>query len=74
MSWVSRTFQDGELIGAGILDYYGQNWLAVEIWAQQANGAHLTNFTLEAGTPIWTSMDAPAMAPRPSYSKRLNAY
>ncbi|KAH8678995.1 glycoside hydrolase family 35 protein [Tricladium varicosporioides] len=58
----------------GILDYHGQNWLAIELWAQQADGAHLTNFTLRAGTPVWTSMDEPRMAPRPSYSKRAGAY
>jgi len=58
----------------GILDYYGQNWLAIEIWAQQAEGAHLTNFTLEASTPVMTSMKAPEQAPRPSYSQRKGAY
>jgi hypothetical protein len=58
----------------GILDYYGQNWLAVEIWAQQAEGAHLTNFTLEASTPVLTSMNAPELVSRPSYSRRLGAY
>jgi beta-galactosidase GanA len=58
----------------GILDYHGQNWLAVELWAQQASGAHLTNFSLGAGTVAWTSMPRPAMAPIPSYSKRPGAY
>ncbi|TVY31741.1 putative beta-galactosidase A [Lachnellula subtilissima] len=58
----------------GILDYHGQNWLAIELWAQQASGAQLTNFTLEAGTPVWTSMKQPELAPRPSYSKRGGAY
>jgi len=58
----------------GILNYYGQNSLAVEIWAQDATGAHLTDFSLEAGTPVLTSMGAPALAPMPSYSKRPGAY
>ncbi|KAF4636287.1 hypothetical protein G7Y89_g1812 [Cudoniella acicularis] len=58
----------------GILNYHGQNWLAIEIWAQQADGAHLTNFTLQAGTPVWTSMTEPKMAPSPSYSQRAGAY
>jgi len=62
------------LTKAGILDYHGQNWLAVEIWAQQSEGAKLTNFTLEAGTPAWTSMPRPAMAPIPSYTQRTGAY
>lgn len=58
----------------GILNYYGKNWVAVEIWAQQANGAHLTNFSLTAGTPVFTSLKQPAMAPMPSYIKRGGAY
>ncbi|TVY57797.1 putative beta-galactosidase A [Lachnellula cervina] len=58
----------------GILDYHGQNWLAIELWAQQASGAQLTNFTLEAGTPVWTSLKEPESAPKPSYSKREGAY
>jgi len=66
--------QEAYPVPAGILDYYGQNWLAVELWAQQDTGAHLTNFTLEAGTPVLTSMNAPNLAPMPSYSKRPGAY
>ncbi|CZS89191.1 probable beta-galactosidase [Rhynchosporium agropyri] len=58
----------------GVLNYHGQNWLAIELWAQQATGAHLTEFALKAGTPVWTSMDRPEMVPRPAYSKRLGAY
>ncbi|TAQ91582.1 hypothetical protein B7494_g56 [Chlorociboria aeruginascens] len=58
----------------GILDYYGTNWLAVELWAQQATGAYLESLTLEAGTPIWTSLDAPNLSSSPSYSERVGAY
>ncbi|KFY95212.1 hypothetical protein V500_02889 [Pseudogymnoascus sp. VKM F-4518 (FW-2643)] len=58
----------------GILNYNGQNWIAVELWAQQADGAHLTSFTIKAGTPAWTSMKKPRMAPMPSYSRRKGAY
>ncbi|RDW80818.1 putative beta-galactosidase [Coleophoma crateriformis] len=58
----------------GILNYHGKNWLAVEIWAQQANGAHLSNFSLVAGTPVLTSLKQPALVPIPSYSKRAGAY
>lgn len=45
----------------GILDFYGTNWIAVEIWARQATGAHLINFTLEAGVPVMTSYEAQRM-------------
>ncbi|KAH8594370.1 glycoside hydrolase superfamily [Bisporella sp. PMI_857] len=58
----------------GILNYHGQNWLAVEVWVQQANGAHLTDFSLKAGKPVWTSIKDPTLSPRPSYSRRPGAY
>jgi hypothetical protein len=57
-----------------MLDRPGENWLAVEMWAQQATDAHLTNFTKEAGTPVWTSMAEPEMAPRPLYGKKVGSY
>jgi Beta-galactosidase jelly roll domain/Beta-galactosidase, domain 3 len=62
------------LRGLGILNYHGQNWLAIELWVQQTTNAHLTNFTLRAGTVAWTAMSPPALAPMPSYSKRAGAY
>jgi hypothetical protein len=58
----------------GILNHRGQNWLAVEVWAQQSQGAKLTNFTLTAGTPVWTSMKEPSMVETPDYRKRAGAY
>lgn len=58
----------------GILNYHGTNWIAVEIWAQEANGAHLTDFKLTAGTPIWTSLKEPVQPPAPDYRKRVGAY
>jgi hypothetical protein len=58
----------------GIINHRGMNWLAVEVWAQQSEGARLTNFTLKAGTPVWTSMKEPRMVERPDYRKRAGAY
>lgn len=58
----------------GILNYYGMNWVAVEVWSRQANGAQLTNFSLVADTPLWTSYQAPEMVPTPNYAKRAGAY
>ena len=58
----------------GIINPRGENWLGVEVWAQQSEGAKLTNFTLTAGTPIWTSMKEPRMVERPDYRKREGAY
>lgn len=58
----------------GILNYHGTNWIAVELWAQEAGGAHLTDFKLTHGTPVWTSSKTPEQAPTPDYRKREGAY
>ncbi|KAF7861742.1 uncharacterized protein EAF02_010696 [Botrytis sinoallii] len=58
----------------GILNYNGQNTLAIELWAQQASGAALSNFTLTAGTPVLTSLKAPSLVHSPAWSKRKGAY
>jgi hypothetical protein len=58
----------------GILNYYGQKWLAVEIWSRQVAGARLTNFSLVADTSVLTSYPAPALVPMPSYTPRPEAY
>lgn len=59
---------------AGILNYNGQNTLAIELWAQQSSGAALTDFSLTAGTPILTSLKAPSLVHSPAWSKRKGAY
>ncbi|KAM3086216.1 hypothetical protein ACMFMF_000170 [Clarireedia jacksonii] len=58
----------------GILNYNGENTLAVELWAQQSGGAHLTNFTLQAGTPYKSSYKKPSLTNSPSWEKRAGAY
>ncbi|KAG4434086.1 hypothetical protein IFR05_010446 [Cadophora sp. M221] len=58
----------------GILNYQGTNWVAVEIWARQSNGARLAKFTLEAGVPVLTALAAPRTVDAPSWSKRVGAY
>lgn len=58
----------------GILNYQGKNWVAVEIWARQNNGAGLAKFTLEAGVPVLTALTAPRTVDAPSWIKRSGAY
>ncbi|KAG9234622.1 glycoside hydrolase family 35 protein [Amylocarpus encephaloides] len=58
----------------GILNYRGMNWIAVELWAQQSEGAKLTDFKMGHGTPVWTSMQEPRMVERPAWGKREGAY
>lgn len=59
---------------AGIFNYHGTNWIAVEIWAEQESGARFANFTLTAGSPVLTSLKPPRMAPMPSFTPRIGAY
>lgn len=58
----------------GVLDYYGPNSVSVALWAQQDLGAHLTDFTLTAGTPVLTALKAPKLVPSPKYTARPGAY
>lgn len=58
----------------GILDYKGDNWVAVEIWARQSNGAKLAKLELEAGTPVLTALKAPRTVDAPKWKKRAGAY
>ncbi|PQE22525.1 Glycoside hydrolase family 35 protein [Rutstroemia sp. NJR-2017a BVV2] len=58
----------------GILNYNGENTVAVELWAQQSGGAHLTNFTLQAGTPYQSALKKPSLTNSPSWKKRAGAY
>jgi len=59
---------------AGILDYHGTNWVGIELWAQQADGAYLESLALEAGVPVMTALKTPANAPMPRYAQREGAY
>jgi hypothetical protein len=58
----------------GIINHRGMNWVAVEVWAQQSEGASLGEFKLKAGMPVWTGMKEPSMVERPDYKKRVGAY
>lgn len=58
----------------GILNYYGQNWIAIEVWAQQASGAKLASLSLEPGTVASTSLEAPKLVEITNWTKRDGAY
>lgn len=58
----------------GVLNYHGKNWLAVLVWGQEGEGVKLSNFTLEAGVPVWSSLEEPTNVPTPDYRKREGAY
>ncbi|KAK0103956.1 hypothetical protein ONS96_005062 [Cadophora gregata f. sp. sojae] len=58
----------------GILDYHGENWVAVEIWARNSGGARLSKLELEAGVPVLTALKEPRSVDAPRWRKRVGAY
>ncbi|KAI0482705.1 glycoside hydrolase family 35 protein [Xylariaceae sp. FL0804] len=58
----------------GILNYRGENWVALLVWVQQGGGAALRSFTLEAGVPVLTGRDPVALVDSPAWVERPGAY
>ena len=66
--------QTSFIVPQGILNYYGENWIAITLWAQQSNGAKLDGLALTSGTPIMTAYRSVELVDTPPYTKRRNAY
>jgi hypothetical protein len=58
----------------GILNYNGKNYVALTLWALDAEGAQVNGFELVHGTPILSGYRKPAPAPQPAWSPRKGAY
>ncbi len=59
----------------GILNYHGENWVAVSLWAMEARGAKIDGFRLTlAGTPVVTAYGPVEMVAAPAWKKRDGAY
>lgn len=58
----------------GILNYKGDNWIGLALWALDDVGAKVPGFTLKAGTPVQSSRRKVEFVRGPSYSKRQEAY
>ncbi|KAM5383782.1 hypothetical protein ACJZ2D_001771 [Fusarium nematophilum] len=58
----------------GVLNYRGENWLGVALWALEDEGAKLPGFSLGAGSPIQTGRQAVEVVKGPKYSRRRGAY
>lgn len=58
----------------GILNYKGDNWIALTLWAQDSKGAKLDSFGLVNTTPIMTALTGIKSSPQPRYSERKGAY
>lgn len=59
----------------GVLDYNGENWLGVTVWALESGGAKLPglNWTIGA-TPAWTGRESVTLVEAPAWTERPGAY
>jgi beta-galactosidase len=58
----------------GILNYRGENWVAITLWAQESSGAKVGSFELTYTTPVLTALTGIESSPQPAYSQRSGAY
>lgn len=58
----------------GILNHHGTNWVAVTLWALEADGAKVENLQLVPEAVVQTGMPKVQLSPMTSWSKRAGAY
>ena len=58
----------------GILNYQGDNSIALSLWSLEAGGAKLEGLTLVSTAMIQTGYGDIASSPQPAYAKRSDAY
>ena len=58
----------------GILNYHGENWLALTLWAMEQGGARLEKFSLEATAEVQSGYGNIALSPMPKWVPRPMAY
>lgn len=59
----------------GILDYGGENWLGVTIWALEDGGAKIPGLNWTVGaTPVLTGREAVTVVDAPAWTERAGAY
>lgn len=59
----------------GVLDYSGENWLGIALWALGSDGAVVPglNWTVSS-TPVLTGRQTPVLVEQPAWSERPGAY
>jgi beta-galactosidase len=58
----------------GILNYQGENWVGITVWALEDSGAKVPGLELKAGTPVWTGREKVKLVDSPAWAKREAAY
>ena len=66
--------QDVFPVPEGIWNYHGSNYVAVSLWALDAGGASVGNFSLVAGPVIQSGYGSVALSPMTGWTKRSGAY
>lgn len=58
----------------GILNYNGENWLGLSIWALDASGAKVPELSLKNRAPVLTSRERVQFVNSPAYRRRDGAF
>jgi hypothetical protein len=58
----------------GILNYHGENWIAVTLWSQDEGGAKIDGIQLMVGTPVMTAYQDVELVDMPAWKQREGAY
>jgi hypothetical protein len=54
----------------GILNYNGENWIGLTVWALHNEGTKVPSLKLQAGTPVYTGRQPVVLVNSPVYTKR----
>jgi hypothetical protein len=66
--------QDRFPVPEGIWNYHGSNYVAVSLWALEAAGAKIANFSLVTGPVIQSGFGPIELSPAPEWQLRKGAY
>jgi hypothetical protein len=58
----------------GILNYHGENWVALTLWAMETGGAKIEGLALEATAAIQSGYGTIELSPMPRWEMRPEAY
>ncbi|KAK3935692.1 glycoside hydrolase [Diplogelasinospora grovesii] len=58
----------------GILNYQGDNWIGLAVWATQSAGAKVPGLSLVAKTPVLTGREKVDLVEAPAWTPRPGAY
>lgn len=62
-------------ITEGVLNYNGENWLGITLWALDSDGASIPNLNWTIGaTPVRTGREAVTLVDAPAWTERPGAY